>query len=82
MWNFKCGPVMARFKHRFVCRVQRLPGIESSRLGLDSLSGKLDEFEIDSYLNRPNDREDIPTDMHSLMEAQLKLQTKPASRGI
>jgi len=82
MCNIKCGFVMVRIKPRFVCRVQRLPGIEASRLGLDSLSGKLDEFEFDSYLNTPNDREDIPTDMHSLMEAQLKLQTKPASRGI
>ncbi len=82
MCNIKCGFVMVRIKPRFVCRVQRLPGIESSRLGLDSLSGKLDEFEFDSYLNTPNDREDIPTDMHSLMEAHLKLQTKPASRGI
>ena len=82
--NVQCQKcfVMVRIKPRFVCRVQRLPGIESSRLGLDSLSGKLDEFEFDCYLNRPNDREDIPTDMHSLMEAQLKLQTKPASRGI
>lgn len=64
------------------CRVQRLPGIESARLGLDSLSGKLDEFEFDSYLNTPTDSEATPVDMHSLMEAQLKLQTKPASRGI
>ncbi|DBB14063.1 hypothetical protein WJX82_008902 [Trebouxia sp. C0006] len=75
-------PARMALEKQILGRVQRLPGIESSRLGLDSLSGKLDEFEFDSYLNTPNDREDIPTDMHSLMEAQLKLQTKPASRGI
>ena len=51
-------------------------------LGLDSMSGKLDEFDFDAYLNRPADSEAIPIDMHSLMETQLKLQTKPASRGI
>ena len=62
--------------------MQRLPGIESSRLGLDSMTGKLDEFDFDTYLNRPADSEAIPTDMHSLMEANLKLQTKPAGRGI
>ena len=69
-------------QHALLCRVQRLPGIESSRLGLDSLTGKLDEFDFDTYLNRPTESEAIPTDMHSLMEAQLNLQTKPASRGI
>ena len=65
-----------------ICRVQRLPGIDSSRLGLDSLSGRLDEFEVDSYMNRTTDSEAIRTGMHSVMEAQLSLQTKPASRGI
>ena len=56
--------------------------MESSRLGLDSLTGKLDEFDFETYLNRPTDSEAMPTDMHSLMEAQLKMQTKPAARGI
>ena len=69
-------------EHDLERRVQRLPGIESSRLGLESLTGKLDEFDFGTYLNSPTESEATPIDMHSLMEAQLKLQTKPASRGI
>ena len=65
-----------------LCRVQRHPGMESSRLGLDSMTGKLDEFDFETYLSRPIECEAMPTDMHSLMEARLKLQTKPAGRGI
>lgn len=75
-------PARMALDRQILSRVQRLPGLESSRLGLDAMSGRLDEFDFDSYLNRPADSEDIPTDMHSLMEAQLKLPTKPASRGI
>lgn len=75
-------PARMALEKQILGRVQRLPGIESSRLGLDSLSGKLDEFEFDSYLNTPTDSEAVPIDMHSLMEAQLSLQTKPASKGI
>lgn len=65
-----------------MCRVQRLPGMESSRLGLDSLTGRLDDFDFGDYLNMPAESEATPTDMHSMMEAQLKLATKPANRGI
>lgn len=56
--------------------------MESSHLGLDALSGKLDEFDFGDYLNMPSESEAAPVDMHSLMEAQLKLTSKPASRGI
>lgn len=75
-------PAKMALERQILGRVQRLPGIESSRLGLESLTGKLDEFDFDTYLNRPTESEAIPTDMHSLMEAQLNLQTKPAGRGI
>lgn len=64
------------------CRVQRLPGMESSHLGLDSLTGKLDDFDFGDYLNMQAESEATPIDMHSMTEAQLNLATKPASRGI
>lgn len=63
-------------------RVKRLPGIESSQLGLDSLTGRLDDFDASDYLNLSAESEATPIDMHSMMEAQLKLATKPAARGI
>lgn len=65
-----------------LCRVKRLPGIESSQLGLDSLTGRLDDFDAGDYLNLQGEAEGTPIDMHSMMEAQLKLGTKPAARGI
>lgn len=65
-----------------LCRVERLPGLPSSRLGLESLTGSLDDFSFSSYLALPGDSEVAPPDMHSVMEKRLGLDTKPASRGV
>jgi Proteasome maturation factor UMP1 len=54
-----------------LCRVQRLPGIPSSRLGLDSLTGNLDDFSFGSYLNLPENSEVAPPDMHTVMEKKF-----------
>ncbi len=55
-------------------RVQRLPGIPSSRLGLESLSGELDDFSFASYLGRTEALEAEPRGIHAEMEARLKLR--------
>lgn len=65
-----------------VHRVERLPGLPSSRLGLESLTGELDDFSFASYLNVPSESEAVPTDLHSTMEKRLGLDTKPCSRGV
>lgn len=64
-------------------RVGRLPGLPSSRIGLDSMSGALDDFSFEDYLGLPGDSEVAPPDLHSLMEAHLGMArvTKPASRA-
>ena len=53
------------------CRVQRLPGIPSSHLGLQSLTGELDDFSFESYLGSPADSELTPPPLHAEMDARL-----------
>ena len=64
------------------CRVGRLPGIPSSQLGLESYTGELDNFGVGSYIGFPGESEAPGRDMHSVMEAQLKMGTKPLKRNI
>ena len=66
------------------CRVGRLPGLPSSKLGAQSLDGSLDDFGFESYLNLPAESEVAPPDMHSVMEQRLGMAfaTKPCTRGI
>ena len=63
-------------------RVQRLPGIPSSQLGLQSYTGELDSFRAESYIGFPGEAEIPGPDLHSIMEAQLKMGTKPLKRSI
>ena len=63
-------------------RVGRLPGLPSSQLGLQSLTGELDSFDFKSYLGSAEEREVPGPDVHSQMEARLRLGTKPCSRGL
>lgn len=65
------------------CRAGRLPGLPSSHIGLESMSGALDDFSFEDYLGLPGDSEVAPPDLHSLMETHLGVAsvTKPASRG-
>ena len=65
-----------------MCRVRRLPGIPSSQLGLESYTGELDSFGVESYIGFPGEGETPGPDMHSVMEAQLKMGTKPLKRTI
>lgn len=74
-------PAKASIETQILGRFQRLPGLHSSNLGLESLTGTLDEYGFESYLGLPQDSEDLPVDMHARMEAQLKLGTQPCQRG-
>ena len=65
-----------------IYRVRRLPGIPSSQLGLDSYTGELDNFSVDSYIGFPGEGDAPGPDMHSVMEAQLNMGTKPLKRTI
>lgn len=67
-----------------LCRMERLPGLPSSKLGLESMTGALEDFGFESYLNLPADSEVAPPDLHSQMEQRLGMaaSTKPMARGL
>eukprot|EP00877_Chromochloris_zofingiensis_P003670 jgi/Chrzof1/13303/Cz07g28070.t1 len=75
-------PAKMHIERQILDRFQRLPGLPSSKLGLDSLTGALDEFCFESYLGLPGDSEVPSADLHSQMETKLKFDTKPVHRGI
>ncbi len=61
----------------------RLPGMPSSKLGLQSLTGELDTFGFESYLGAAPEEREVPgPDLHSQMEARLRMGTKPCTRGL
>lgn len=66
------------------CRHERLPGLPSSKLGLEAMTGALEDFGFESYLGLPQDSETPQPDLHSQMEQRLGLAsgTKPMARGL
>jgi proteasome maturation protein len=79
------APAKLQIEQQILGRFARLPGnIPSSKLGLEALSGTLEEFGYESYLGLPADSEVAPPDLHSQMEQRLGMApaTKPMSRGL
>ena len=52
-------------------RHERLPGLPSSKLGLEAMTGALEDFGFESYLGLPQDSEAPQPDLHSQMEQRL-----------
>lgn len=75
-------PARMAIERQMLSRVERLPGLPSSCVALESLTGELDDFTPESYLSLPTESEVPQPDLHSCMEQRLGLQTKPCSRGI
>lgn len=77
-------PAKVDIEKQILSKFGRLPGLPSSRLGLESLTGELDQFGFESYLGLPEFSEQMPVDMHSQMEQRLGMgsSTKPLSRGM
>lgn len=65
---------------QILARFQRPPGaLPSSMLGLEALTGSLDDFGVEDYLNLPQDSEIFrPADMHHGVEVRLGLSKGPA----
>ena len=63
-------------------RVQRLPGLPSSRLGLESLTGELDDFSFEAYLGNPAESEITPPPLYAMMDARLQGDTATRLRGL
>jgi proteasome maturation protein len=77
-------PAKFDIEKQILSKFGRLPGLQSSRLGLESLTGELDQFGFESYLGLPEFSEQMPVDMHSQMEQRLGMgsSTKPLARGM
>ncbi|KAG6482468.1 hypothetical protein ZIOFF_059099 [Zingiber officinale] len=64
---------------QILSRFQRPPGaLTSSMLGFEVLTGGLDDFAFEDYLNLPQDSESIrPSDLHHAMEVRLGVSKGP-----
>ncbi|XP_052203916.1 cyclin-B1-2 [Diospyros lotus] len=73
-------PLKMDLDRQMLSRFQRPPGpIPSSMLGLDALTGSLEDFGFEDYLNDPKESETIrPLDMHHGMEVRFGLSKGPA----
>ncbi|KAM0944285.1 putative proteasome maturation factor Ump1 [Dioscorea sansibarensis] len=67
------------FDRQILSRFQRPPGmLPSSMLGYEALTGGLEDFGFEDYLNVPQDSETHrPVDMHHGMEVHLGLSKGP-----
>ncbi|MQL82806.1 hypothetical protein Taro_015284 [Colocasia esculenta] len=72
-------PLKMDLDRQILSRFQRPPGaLPSSILGLEVLTGSLDEFGFEDYLNDPRDSGNLrPADMHHGMEVRLGLSKGP-----
>lgn len=77
-------PAKMDIERQILRRFGRLPGLPSSKMGLESLTGELDQFGFESYLGMPDFSDQQPVDMHSQMEQKLGMasSTKPVARGL
>lgn len=79
------APAKMQIETQILSKFTRLPGgLPSSMLGLEALTGELDEFRYESYLGMPEMSTLPPVDLHSQMEQRLSLgaATKPLARGL
>eukprot|EP00249_Psilotum_nudum_P001469 c13937_g1_i1 orf=156-593(+) len=76
-------PLKMDIEEQILSRFQRPPGLlPSSMLGLESLTGALDEFGFGDFLNDPQQSESfVPVDMHHGMEIRLGLSKGPVARS-
>ncbi|BDA41886.1 probable proteasome maturation protein [Coccomyxa sp. Obi] len=75
-------PARMQLDRQILSKAGRLPGMPSSHLGLQSLTGELDDFCFESYVGFAEDSETPGPDMHSLMEAKHKMGLPPVTRSI
>ncbi|KAI4366744.1 hypothetical protein MLD38_022583 [Melastoma candidum] len=72
-------PLKMDLDRQILSRFQRPAGaIPSSMLGLEALTGSLDNFGFEDYLNDPRESESFrPSDMHHGMEVRLGMSKGP-----
>ncbi|KAK5810895.1 Cyclin-B1-2 [Gossypium arboreum] len=70
-------PLKMDLDRQILSRFQR-PLLPSSMLGLEAVTGTLDDFGFEDYLNDPRDSETVrPLDLHHSMEVRLGLSKGP-----
>ncbi|KAE8709308.1 translation initiation factor eIF-2B subunit delta-like [Hibiscus syriacus] len=70
-------PLKMDLDRQILSRFQR-PLLPSSMLGLEAMTGSLDEFGLEDYLNDPRESETVrPLDLHHGMEIRLGLSKGP-----
>ncbi|CAK9143861.1 unnamed protein product [Ilex paraguariensis] len=72
-------PLRMELDRQILSRFQRpVGGIPSSMLGLEAMTGALEDFGFEDYLNDPRDSETFrPDDLHHGMEVRLGLSKGP-----
>ncbi|KAL2552105.1 Proteasome maturation factor UMP1 [Forsythia ovata] len=72
-------PMKMELDRQILTKFQRPPGaIPSSFLGLEAMTGTLEGFGFEDYLNDPRDSESLcPADMHHGMEVRLGMSKGP-----
>ncbi|KAG6555491.1 hypothetical protein Mapa_002726 [Marchantia paleacea] len=76
-------PFQMQMEQQILSKFQRPPGLlPSSMLGLESLTGALDEMGFEDSFGNPLESESyVSVDMHHAMEVRLGLAKGPASRS-
>eukprot|EP01113_Clastostelium_recurvatum_P025985 TRINITY_DN311_c0_g1_i3.p1 TRINITY_DN311_c0_g1~~TRINITY_DN311_c0_g1_i3.p1 ORF type:complete len:146 (+),score=35.91 TRINITY_DN311_c0_g1_i3:23-439(+) len=60
-----------QIERHILTQFQRLPVLETSFVGLETVLGTDEDIGFEDYLNMPHMNEHIPRDMHSQMEEKL-----------
>ncbi|KAJ8751891.1 hypothetical protein K2173_026103 [Erythroxylum novogranatense] len=73
-------PLKMDLDRQILSRFQRPPGpISSSMLGLEAITGTLENFSVEDYMLDPRDSEALrPADLHHGMEVRLGISKGPA----
>ena len=66
-------PMAIRMEMETLAKVQRLPGLPSSRVGLECLMGRDETLDFEDYLGLPQDSEVEPPDMRHQLEQKYGL---------
>ena len=74
-------PMAIRMEMETLAKVQRLPGLPSSRVGLECLMGRDETIEFEDFLGLPQDSEHEPIDQRLLLERQHGVAPK-AGRNV
>ncbi|GBG81831.1 hypothetical protein CBR_g34012 [Chara braunii] len=70
-----------KIEEGILSRFQRPPGAPCSMLGLEVLTGRVEDFSFEDYLDDPRESETRPqVDLHHAMEVRLGLAKGPAAR--